>query len=193
MLRKFRWKWQLLKFYLTASFLYMLVSHFSSFSLVLKTCLSVVFYWILWLLFILVSLLYHLCNLFNWIYPMDTSSLIRHQFDVETPRGNLVEITSTLKGNPRRNYDNDSRWIFRRGFDFQNRRNIDEFSTWIFLCPFNVKSTWLLYSLFPFYHFLLWEPILNYSGIILSRSNFKDIGVLELFELYHLEILQQCK
>ena len=33
------------------------------------------------------------------------------------------------KANPRGNYDIDSTWIFRRGFDFQNRRNIDEFST----------------------------------------------------------------
>ena len=159
MLRKFRWKWQLLKFYLTTSFLYMLVSHFSSFLFVIE------------------------------IYSMGTSSLIRHQFDVETPRGNFVEITSILKGNLRRNYDIDSTWIFRRGFDFQNRRNIDEFSTWIFPCPFNVKSTWLLYSLFPFYHFLLWEPILNYSGIMLSRRNFNDIDVWGLLELYPLGIL----
>ena len=72
----------------------------------------------------------------------------------------------------------------RRGFDFQDRRNIDEFSTWIFQCRFEVKSTWLLYLLFPFYHFLtflLWEPILNYSGITLSLCNFNDIDVITDF------------
>ena len=30
--------------------------------------------------------------------PMDTSSSIRHRFDVEIPRGKFVEITSILKG-----------------------------------------------------------------------------------------------
>ena len=34
----------------------------------------------------------------NGINPMDTSSLIRHRFDVEIPRGKFVEITSILKG-----------------------------------------------------------------------------------------------
>ena len=29
---------------------------------------------------------------------MDTSSPIRHRFDVEIPRGNVVEIISILKG-----------------------------------------------------------------------------------------------
>ena len=72
---------------------------------------------------------------------MDTSSSIRHRFDVEIPRGKFVEITSILKLNPRGNYDTDSTWILRRRFDFQNRRNIDEFSMWIFLCRFDVKST----------------------------------------------------
>ena len=45
------------------------------------------------------------------------------------------------KANPRGNYDIDSTWKIRRGFDFQNRSNIDEFSTWIFRCLSNVKST----------------------------------------------------
>ena len=61
--------------------------------------------------------------------PMDTSSSIRQGFDVEIPRGKFVEFISILKGN----CDIDSTWIFRPGFDFQNRQNIDEFSTWIFL------------------------------------------------------------
>ena len=30
--------------------------------------------------------------------PMDTSSSIRHRFDIEIPRGKFVEITSILKG-----------------------------------------------------------------------------------------------
>ena len=69
------------------------------------------------------------------------------------------------KANPRGNYDIDSTWIFRRGFDFQNRRNIDEFSTWIFLCRFDVKSTQLLHSLFPFYHFLVFSTLGTYSKL----------------------------
>ena len=71
---------------------------------------------------------------------MDTSSSIRHRFNVRIPRGKFVEITSILKGEPRGNYDIDSTWKFRRGFDFQNGRNIDVYSTWIFLCRFDVES-----------------------------------------------------
>ena len=67
------------------------------------------------------------------------------------------------KANSRGNYDIDSTWKFRCGFDFQNRRNIDEFSTWIFLCHFNVESTQLLYSLFPFYHVLIFSSLGTYS------------------------------
>ena len=99
-----------------------------------------------------------------------------------------VENSSNLhqfwKANPRGNYDNDSMWKFRRGFNFQNRHNIDEFPTWIFLCRFNVESTEPLCSLFPLYisqHFLLWEPILCYSGIVLSRCNFNNIDVITDF------------
>ena len=71
---------------------------------------------------------------------MDTSPSIGHWFDVEIPRGKFVEIKSIWKVNPRGNYDIDSTWIFRCGFNFQNRWNIDEFSSWIFLCRFRVKS-----------------------------------------------------
>ena len=45
---------------------------------------------------------------------------------------NSCKLDRFWKANPRGNYDIDSRWMFRCGFDFQNRRNIDEFSTWIF-------------------------------------------------------------
>ena len=31
-------------------------------------------------------------------FPMDTSSSIRHRFNVEIPRGNFVEVSSILKG-----------------------------------------------------------------------------------------------
>ena len=34
-------------------------------------------------------------------FPMDTSSSIRHRFDVEIPRGKFVEISSILKGEPK--------------------------------------------------------------------------------------------
>ena len=44
----------------------------------------------------------------------------------------LFKLHRFSKTNPRGNYDIDSTWIFRLGFDFQNRQNIDEFSTWIF-------------------------------------------------------------
>ena len=39
----------------------------------------------------------HVCNICH-DFPMDTSSLICHRFDVEIPHGKLVEITSILKG-----------------------------------------------------------------------------------------------
>ena len=37
-------------------------------------------------------------KLFKKKKSMDTSSSIRHRFDVEIPRGKFVEITSILKG-----------------------------------------------------------------------------------------------
>ena len=115
---------------------------------------------------------------------MDTCSSILPRFNVELPRGKFVEFTSILKGESTWNFDIDSMWKFRRGFNFQNRHNIDEFATWIFLCRFDVESTEPLCSLFPLYisqHFLLWEPILCYSGIVLSRCNFNNIDVITDF------------
>ena len=43
--------------------------------------------------------------------PMDTSSLIRYQFDVEIPVGKWIHV--------------EIKTSIRRGLDFQNRRNID--------------------------------------------------------------------
>ena len=43
-------------------------------------------------------LFFTLLLIFNHTFPMDTSSSIRHRFDVEIPRGKFVKITSILKG-----------------------------------------------------------------------------------------------
>ena len=56
-----------------------------------------------------------LCFMFAY-NPMDTSSLIRHRFSVEIPRGKFVEISSILKGK--------STWKLWYRFDV-------EISTWI--------------------------------------------------------------
>ena len=94
----------------------------------------------------------HLC----W-FAIDSTS----KFHVESSR----KLHLFWKANPCGNYDIDSTWIFPRGFDFQNRRNIDEFSTWSFLCRFDVKSTQLLYPLFPFYYFLTFSALRTYSKL----------------------------
>ena len=73
--------------------------------------------------------------------PMDTSSSIRHRFDVEIHVESSSRVHRFRKANPRGNYDIDSMKIFRSGFDFGNRRNIDEFFTSTFLCRFDVEST----------------------------------------------------
>ena len=73
--------------------------------------------------------------------PMDTSLWIRCRFDVDIQRATFMEITSILKDESTWKSDIDLTWIFRRGFDIENRRNIDEFSTWIFLCHFDVELT----------------------------------------------------
>ena len=114
---------------------------------------------------------------------MGTSSSICHRSTSKFPVESLWKLHRFWKANPRGNYDIDSSWIFRRRIDFQNRRNIDEFFTRNFL-SFRRQTDVTLYSLFPFYHFwhfLLWKPILNYSGIMLSRCNFNDIDVITDF------------
>ena len=93
-----------------------------------------------------------------------------HRFAIDSTSKFHAESSSRFywfwKTNPCGNYDIDSMGKFWRGFNFQNQRNIDEFSTWIFLCPFKVESTQLLYSLFPFYHFLTFSALKTYSKLI---------------------------
>ena len=61
--------------------------------------------------------------------PMDTSSSIRNQFDVEIPRGKFVEITSILK--------DESPWKLWHRFDVG-------ISTWIRLSK-STKYRWVLH------------------------------------------------
>ena len=91
------------------------------------------------------------------------------RFVIDSTSKFLVESSWKLhqfwKAKPRGNYDIDSTWIFQRGFHFQNGWNIDEFSSWTILCRFDVKPTQLLYSLFPFYHFLTFSALGTYSKL----------------------------
>ena len=91
----------------------------------------------------------------NTHHPMDTS--IRRRNSMWKVRGNYINFERQIHV--------EIMTSIRRGFDFQNRRNIDEFSTWIFLCRFDVKSTQLLHSLFPFYHFLPFFALGTYSKL----------------------------
>ena len=97
------------------------------------------------------------------------------KFHVESSR----KLHRFWKTNPCGNYDIDSTWVFRRGFDeilmsywwdfsvvsTSNRHN---FCT----CCFDSSIFW---------YFLLWEPSLNYSGIMLSRCNSNNIDVITDF------------
>ena len=67
--------------------------------------------------------LFHL----NWNYPMDTSSSIRHLFEIEIPRGKFVEISSILKG--------ESVWKLWHRFNVK-------ISTWIRLSK-STKYRWV--------------------------------------------------
>ena len=80
----------------------------------------------------------------------------------------------------------DSTWKFRRGnFDVDSTFKIDEIPI---ISPrgfFDVVSTsnWRNFCTRFFYciisqHFLLWEPILSYSGIVLCRCDFNNIDVI---------------
>ena len=62
-------------------------------------------------------------------FPMDTSSSIRHRFDVEIPGGKFVEITSILK--------DESTWKLWHRFDV-------DISTWIRLSK-STKYCWVLH------------------------------------------------
>ena len=92
---------------------------------------------------------------------MDTSSSICHRFDVDIPRGKLHRF---LKG--------ESTWKLWHRFDV-------EISAWIRLSR-SAKCRWVLHLGFSM-AFLVWEPILNCSGIVLSRCNFSDIDVITDF------------
>ena len=91
------------------------------------------------------------------------------------------------------NYINFEGWIhveimtsIRRGyFDVDSTFKIDKISMSSLGGFFFVVSTLnrrnvctRCFHSIIFYHFLLWEPILNYSGIMLSRCNFNDIDVI---------------
>ena len=112
--------------------------------------------------------------------PMDTSSLIIHRFDVETARGKFEEITSILKG--------ESAWKLWHRFDVDLTFKIDEilmssprgFSYVVSTSNRRNFCTRCFHSII-FQHFLLLEPILNYSGIMLSHWNFNDIDVMTDF------------
>ena len=115
----------------------------------------------------------------NTHHPMDTS--IRRRNSMWKVRGNYInferQIHVEIMTSIRRGYfDVDSTFkideismSFPRGFFYvvstSNRRNF---------------CTRCFHSII-FYHFLLWEPILNYSGIMLSRCNFNDIDVITDF------------
>ena len=68
-------------------------------------------------------------NTVSTYFPMDTSSSIRHRFDVETSREKFVEISSILKG--------ESTWKSLHPFDV-------EISTWIRLSK-SKKYRWVFH------------------------------------------------
>ena len=92
---------------------------------------------------------------------MDTSSSICHRFDVDIPRGKLHRL---LKG--------ESTWKLWHRFDV-------EISAWIRLSR-SAKYRWALHLGFSM-AFLVWEPILSSSGIVMSHCNFSDIDVITDF------------
>ena len=110
---------------------------------------------------------------------MNTFSLIRHRFKSKFHEENSSRFRRFWKVNPRGNYDIDSTGKFRRSFDFQNWQNIAESSTWIFLCCFDVESAWLLYSLFPFYHFGTISALGTYFNLVFL-CNFNDDVIIDI-------------
>ena len=78
--------------------------------------------------------------------------------------------------------------IRRGNFDVDSTFKIDEISMSSPRGFFYVVSTSNRRNFFSrcfhsiiFLHFLLWEPILNYSGIMMNRCNFNDIDVITDF------------
>ena len=52
---------------------------------------------------------------------------------------------------------------------------------WIFLYCFDIESTQVLYSMFPFYHFLTFSALETYSKLIWyigERCSFNDIDII---------------
>ena len=98
----------------------------------------------------------------NKSFPMDTSLLIRHRFDVEIPRGKFVEITLILKG--------ESTW------KLWHRFNVD-ISTWNQLSK-STKYRWVLHVNFS----MLFRRQINVTSVlavsILSFSNIFRSGNL---------------
>ena len=118
----------------------------------------------------------------NFYNPMDTSSSIRHQFDIEILRGKFVKITSILK-------DESTCKLWHR-FDVEVSTWIPLSKSmkyhWVFLVDFSMSfrrrievTSLLVDSILSFSNiFCPREPILGYSGIVLSRSNFNNIDVI---------------
>ena len=96
-------------------------------------------------------------------YPMDTSSSIRHRFEVEIPRGKFIEITSILKG--------ESTWKLWHRLDV-------EISTWIRLSK-STKYQWVFHVDFStlFQHgiditFVMAVSIVLFPNILCSGNLF---------------------
>ena len=118
----------------------------------------------------------------NFYNPMDTSSSIRHRFDIEILRGKFIKITSILK-------DESTCKLWHR-FDVEVSTWIPLSKSvkyhWVFLVEFSMSfrrrievTSLLVDSILSFSNiFCPREPILGYSGIVLSRSNFNNIDVI---------------
>ena len=88
-------------------------------------------------------------------YPMETSSSIRHRFEVEIPRGKFIEITSILKG--------ESTWKLWHRLDV-------EISTWIRLSK-STKYQWVFHVDFSM-PFRCWTDVTALLAVsFLSFSN----------------------
>ena len=104
---------------------------------------------------------------------MDTSSSIRHRFEVEIPRGKFVEITSFLK-------DESTRKLWHR-FDV-------DISKWIRLSK-STKYGWLLHVDFS----MLFQRQINATSVlaisILSFSKYSAQGTYSKLFWYNAELL----
>ena len=107
---------------------------------------------------------------FTFLIPMDTSSSIRHRFDVEIRHGKFVKISSILKSN--------YMWKLWHQFNVM-------ISTWFWLLKstkyrlvlhvdfsmsFRHQTDETAVLLFPFYHFLIFSALGAYSELIWYSS-----------------------